>query len=60
MKKWVVAFILLLAAAVYLAYNTWGELIPGVPNLILYIAVLGGLIYIYLARIKPELEVMVP
>ncbi|MEM1522778.1 MAG: hypothetical protein QXU69_07115 [Thermofilaceae archaeon] len=60
MKKWVVAFILLLAAAVYLAYDTWGELIPGVPNLIIYIAVLGGLVYIYLARIKPELEVMVP
>lgn len=51
---------LLLAAAVYLAYDTWGELIPGVPNLVLYIAVLGGLVYIYLAKIRPELEVMVP
>ena len=60
MKKWVAAFILLLVFATYLAYDTWGELIPGVPNLVLYIAVLGGLVYIYLAKIKPELEVMVP
>lgn len=46
---------MLLAAAIYLAWDTWGELY-GIPKLYLYIPAVAALVFIYFAKIRPELE----